>query len=389
MARVTVIGTTSWGTTLAILLANNGSDVALWARTEEEAAALRQAGENPRLPPGSTFPAGLRVTASLHDSVPDSDMVVVSVPSRSLRENMRAVVPHLVGGAIVLSATKGLENESARRMSEVMEEELPEQFHDRIGVLSGPNLAREIVRGMPASTVIASRSEDVALRAQELFMSPVFRVYTNADVVGVELGGALKNIIALGAGICDGLGYGDNGKAAFITRGLVEMTRLAVAAGANPLTLAGSGRAGRPRGHLLEPAEPEPARRRAAGGGPGHRGGALLDAECGGGRGHHTGGAHAGSAAGRGHATDAGHKRGAVPGRGSALGGGGAHGSCAAVGVGGAGGVGGESQRGAYECSSSQIQLRIPAWVCSKILVGVIERVSLILGYRGEHSYED
>lgn len=239
MARVTVVGTTSWGTTLAILLANNGSDVALWARTEEEASALRQAGENPRLPPGSTFPPGLSVTSSLEDAAPTADMVVVSVPSRSLRENMRAVRPHLANGTIVLSATKGLEIESARRMSEVMAEELPEQLHERIAVLSGPNLAREIVRGMPASTVIASHSEDVALRAQELFMSPVFRVYTNGDVVGVELGGALKNIIALGAGICDGLGYGDNGKAAFITRGLVEMTRLAVAAGANPLTLAG------------------------------------------------------------------------------------------------------------------------------------------------------
>ena len=239
MARVTVVGTTSWGTTLAILLANNGSDVALWARTEEEASALRHAGENPRLPPGSKFPASLSVTSSLEDAAPGADMVVVSVPSRTLRENMRAVRPHLTDGAIVLSATKGLEIESARRMSEVMAEELPEQLHDRIAVLSGPNLAREIVRGMPASTVIASRSEDVALRAQELFMSPVFRVYTNGDVVGVELGGALKNIIALGAGICDGLGYGDNGKAAFITRGLVEMTRLAVAAGANPLTLAG------------------------------------------------------------------------------------------------------------------------------------------------------
>ena len=239
MARVTVVGTTSWGTTLAILLANNGSDVALWARTEEEEEALRQAGENPRLPPGSTFPPSLSVTSSLADAAPTSDMVVVSVPSRTLRENMRAARPHLPNGAIVLSATKGLEIESARRMSEVMAEELPEQLLDRIAVLSGPNLAREIVRGMPASTVIASRSEDVALRAQELFMSPVFRVYTNADVVGVELGGALKNIIALGAGICDGLGYGDNGKAAFITRGLVEMTRLAVAAGANPLTLAG------------------------------------------------------------------------------------------------------------------------------------------------------
>ena len=239
MARVTVVGTTSWGTTLAIILANNGSDVLLWARTPEEATALQQAGENPRLPPGSTFPPGLRVTASLEDAVPDADMVVVAVPSRSLRDNARILRPHLGSGSILLSATKGLEKESARRMSEVMEEELPETHHDRIGVLSGPNLAREIVRGMPASTVIASRSGDVALRAQELFMSPVFRVYTNADVVGVEMGGALKNIIALGAGVCDGLGYGDNGKAAFITRGLVEMTRLAVAAGANPLTLAG------------------------------------------------------------------------------------------------------------------------------------------------------
>ena len=239
MARVTVVGTTSWGTTLAILLANNGSDVTLWARTQEEADALDQARENPRLPPGSTFPAALRVTASLAKAAPDADMVVVSVPSRSLRDNLRRLRPHLGNGSMVLSATKGLEIESARRMSEVMEEELPQPLHDRIAVLSGPNLAREIVRGMPASTVIASRSEDVALRAQELFMSPVFRVYTNADVVGVELGGALKNIIALGAGICDGLGYGDNGKAAFITRGLVEMTRLAVAAGANPLTLAG------------------------------------------------------------------------------------------------------------------------------------------------------
>ena len=225
-------------------------------------------------------------------------------------------------------------------MSEVMEEELPEQFHDRIGVLSGPNLAREIVRGMPASTVIASRNEEVALRAQELFMSPVFRVYTNSDVVGVELGGALKNIIALGAGICDGLGYGDNGKAAFITRGLVEMTRLAVAAGANPLTLAGL--AG--LGDLVATCSSPLSRNRhvgeqlAAGLRVGRR--ALLDAERRGGRGHDDWRRSRWPAAlGRGHATDAGHQRRAVPGRGPALGGGGAHGACAALGVGWAGGV--------------------------------------------------
>jgi glycerol-3-phosphate dehydrogenase (NAD(P)+) len=124
-------------------------------------------------------------------------------------------------------------------MSQVLADELPESFHSRIGVLSGPNLAKEIAQGMPASTVVASRDEWVALKAQELFMCSTFRVYTNNDVVGVELGGALKNIIALGAGISDGLGYGDNGKAAFITRGLVEITRLGVAAGASPLTFAG------------------------------------------------------------------------------------------------------------------------------------------------------
>ena len=239
MARVGVIGATGWGTTLAIILANNGSEVLMWARTQEEATGLEQARENLRLLPGATFPPGMRVTASMEEAVSGADMVAIVVPSRSLRENVRGLLPYASPRSIILSATKGLEKASAKRMSQVIEEELPEAFHDRISVLSGPNLAREIAQGMPASTVIASRREEVARSAQELFTSPSFRVYTNTDVVGVELGGSLKNIIALGAGICDGLGYGDNGKAAFITRGLVEITRLGVAAGANPLTLAG------------------------------------------------------------------------------------------------------------------------------------------------------
>ena len=239
MARVGVIGSTGWGTTLAIVLANNGSEVLMWARTQEEADELEQARENLRLLPGAAFPPGMRVTASLEEAISGADMVAIVVPSRSLRENVRGLLPYASPRSIFLSATKGLEKASAKRMSQVMEEELPEAFHDRISVLSGPNLAREIAQGMPASTVIASRREEVALSAQELFTSPSFRVYTNTDVVGVELGGSLKNIIALGAGICDGLGYGDNGKAAFITRGLVEITRLGVAAGANPLTFAG------------------------------------------------------------------------------------------------------------------------------------------------------
>jgi len=239
VAKVSVIGTTSWGTTLAIILARNGSEVLLWARTQEEATALESARENLRLLPRFPFPPGMRTTASAEEATYGADMVVLAVPSKSLRENVRGLLPYMNRHSIVLSATKGLEKDTANRMSQVMEEELPEAFHSRISVLSGPNLAKEIAQGMPASTVIASRDEEVALKAQGLFMSPTFRVYTNTDMVGVELGGALKNIIALGGGISDGLGYGNNGKAAFITRGLVEITRLGVAAGANSLTFAG------------------------------------------------------------------------------------------------------------------------------------------------------
>jgi len=239
VTKVSVIGTTSWGTTLAIILANNGSDVMLWARTQEEAAAMESAKENQRMLKGIPFPPGMHATASMEEAICEAEMVVMVVPSRSIRENAKRLLPHISPNSILLSATKGLEKNSAKRMSQVIEEELPEAFHSRISVLSGPNLAKEIAQGMPASTVIASRDESVALRVQELFMSNIFRVYTNADIVGVELGGALKNIIALGAGISDGLGYGNNGKAAFITRGLAEITRLGVSAGANPLTFAG------------------------------------------------------------------------------------------------------------------------------------------------------
>ena len=239
MAKVSVIGTTSWGTTLAILLAQNGADVALWARTQDEAAALETARENQRLLPGSAFPANMHATASMEEAVSRTDMVAVVVPSRSFRDNVQALAPFLNSPCVILSATKGLEKDTAKRMSQVLEEELPKAVRKGICVLSGPNLSREVVQGRPCSTVVASADEGVAEQAQELFMSAAFRVYTNPDVVGVELGGALKNIIALGAGISDGLGYGDNGKAAFITRGLAEITRLGVAAGANPLTLAG------------------------------------------------------------------------------------------------------------------------------------------------------
>ena len=239
MAKVGVAGTTSWGTTLAIIMAREATDVSLWARSEQEADQLRTAGENRRFVPGQPFPMDLQVTASADEAFGDAAMAIIAVPSRSLRANARAIRDSLADSTVVVSATKGLELGSGRRMSQILEEELPSSLHDHICALSGPNLAQEIVRGKPSSTVVASHNEDAAKHAQRLLTSTRFRVYTNTDIIGVELGGSLKNIIALGAGICDGLYYGDNAKAAFITRGLTEIARLGVAAGAEPLTMAG------------------------------------------------------------------------------------------------------------------------------------------------------
>lgn len=239
MDQVGVVGTTSWGTTLAVLLARNGLDVRLWARTEAEATALSARGENSRFVPDVEFPPGLKVTASADDAFHEAGLVIIAVPSRSFRANVRRVCDSLQTGAVVVSATKGLEHDTGMRMSQVMEQELPDSLHNGICALTGPNLAKEIVAGKPASTVIASHSADAAQRAQKLINTQTFRVYTNDDIIGAELGGALKNIIALGAGICDARGYGDNAKAAFLARGLAEITRLGVAAGANPLTFAG------------------------------------------------------------------------------------------------------------------------------------------------------
>ncbi len=239
MVQVGIVGTTSWGTTLAVVLARQGVDVWLWARTGPEAATLRSAGENQRFLPGVPFPPCLRVTSAVEEALCHSQLVIIAVPSRTLRANARLVRDAITPGAVIVSATKGLELDTGKRMSQVLEEELPPALHAGICALSGPNLAREIIQGKPSSTVIASRNEEAAREAQAIINSPRFRVYTNEDIIGVELGGALKNIIALGAGICDGLEYGDNAKAAFITRGLAEITRLGVAAGASPLTFAG------------------------------------------------------------------------------------------------------------------------------------------------------
>ncbi len=239
MPRATVIGPTSWGTTLAIILAKNRVQTSLLARTEAEAASLQAQRENSRFLPGVPFPDGLTCTHDYGEALADADMLVLAVPSNSFRENVRRVSGAIGRSPIVVSASKGLEMDTGKPMSQVLREELPDGMANRIAVLSGPNLAKEIALDKPASTVIASADENIAAEAQAMFMSPSFRVYVNDDITGVELGGALKNIIALGAGICEGLGAGDNSKAAFMTRGLAEITRLGTAAGANPATFAG------------------------------------------------------------------------------------------------------------------------------------------------------
>jgi glycerol-3-phosphate dehydrogenase (NAD(P)+) len=237
--RVAIVGTTTWGTTLALNLSRNGVPVTILARSQEEAQQLTTAGENSRFLPGAAFPPNLFVTHQLTDALEKASIAILAVPSQSFRKNLKWIKDSLPAESVVLSATKGLEMETGRRMSQVVSEELPDKLSRRYCVLSGPNLAKEIAEGKPASTVVASRSPESAVQVQKTLMSPTFRVYTNNDVVGVELGGALKNIIALGSGISDGLGYGDNAKAAFMTRGLAEITRLGVAAGANPATFAG------------------------------------------------------------------------------------------------------------------------------------------------------
>ncbi len=237
--RVGVIGTTGWGTTLAILMASQGHQVTLWARTQEEARILSNDRENKRLLPGFLFPETLTVTGSTDAAFQMADLVIIAVPSNRFRANLQQVRNSLNPSGVIISATKGLELGTGFRMSQVMEQELPEPLSSRIGVLSGPNLSKEIAKQIPSSTVIASKDAELAGAAQAVIMTPYFRVYTNTDVVGVELGGALKNTIAIGSGISDGLGFGNNAKAAFMTRGLAEITRLGVAAGASLLTFAG------------------------------------------------------------------------------------------------------------------------------------------------------
>ena len=238
-SKAAVVGTTTWGTTLALQLCRNGVPSSLLARTYDEARRISEDGENRRFLPGIALPSDLTITASTSEALANAEVVVMAVPSQRFRQNLQWIRDTLGSDAIVVSAAKGLEMETGKPMSAVFTDEMPANFARRYCVLSGPNLAKEVLAGRPASTVVASNDLEAARKVQRMLMSSRFRVYTNDDVVGVELAGALKNIVAIGSGICDGLGYGDNAKSAFITRGLAEITRLGVKAGATPLTFAG------------------------------------------------------------------------------------------------------------------------------------------------------
>ncbi len=239
MLKIAIIGTTSWGTTLGVVIAQKGIEVRLWARTKQEATELKSNGPDSNFFSGITFPPQLLITNQLSEALADVKAVIMAVPSQAMRQNIKLISSYITKSMMVVSAAKGLEIGSGKRMSQLIAEEINPRFHSNICVLSGPNLAREVLHGLPAATVIAAENNAVARKVQRLLNTPKLCVFTNTDVIGVELGGALKNIIALGAGIADGLGYGDNAKAAFMTRGLTEITALGVALGANPLTFSG------------------------------------------------------------------------------------------------------------------------------------------------------
>jgi len=238
VTRVAVIGAGSWGTAVANLVAANAPAV-LWARRAELAGTINTEHENTDYLPGITLPATLRATSSLEEACAAADVVVLGVPSHGLRAVLGDARAHIRRDVPIVSLAKGIEQGSLKRMTEVVLDVLEGHAPARVGVLTGPNLAREVAAGQPTASVVAIGDAAVAEQLQHLFMGGSFRVYTNPDVVGCETAGALKNVLAIGAGIAHGLGYGDNTKAALITRGLAELARLGVALGGDPLTFAG------------------------------------------------------------------------------------------------------------------------------------------------------
>ena len=236
MAKVSVLGAGSWGTALSLLLCKNGHEVTLWSALEDEVRMLCEKREHESKLPGVRLPEDMKITADLEDSLQDPDVAVLAVPSPFTRSTAHRMAPFVKKGQIIVNVAKGVEEHTLMTLSEIISEEIPQAD---VCVLSGPSHAEEVGKGLPTTCVVSAEKRETAAYLQGIFMSPVFRVYTTPDILGVELGGALKNVIALAAGTADGLGYGDNTKAALITRGIAEISRLGTKMGARAETFYG------------------------------------------------------------------------------------------------------------------------------------------------------
>lgn len=242
--RTAVIGAGSWGTALAKLLGDKGEKVSLWGRDEAHIASLKQEQQNRKYLPGAILPASVEPEVDLAKAVRSAQCVVMVVPSHGFREIFSRLLDDLHDHALVVSAVKGIENDTLQTMTQVMEDTLAKKGYKHplhLGVLSGPSFAAEVAQGQPTAVTVAFAEKEAASVVQRLFSTPFFRCYTSSDVIGLELSAAMKNVVAIAAGICDGLGFGLNTRAALITRGLAEITRLGVRLGAHPLTFAGLG----------------------------------------------------------------------------------------------------------------------------------------------------
>lgn len=238
MKRVVVIGSGSWGTALGLILAKNGHEVTMWEYNREQAMKLQEERENRKFLPGHKFPDNMNVTNERENLLKGKDAVIFSVPSQALRSVISSFSNQIAEGVILVNTAKGIELSTGLRLSEVMKEEILGKFHKNIVILSGPTHAEEVANSVP-TTILAAGLPENAKKIQELFNNMHFRVYAGTDMIGVEIGGAVKNCLAIGAGIADGLGFGDNTKAALMTRGLAEMTKYGIALGAEEQTFSG------------------------------------------------------------------------------------------------------------------------------------------------------
>ena len=238
MAKISVIGSGGWGIALTILLHKNGHDLTIWSFDKKEAEELKKTRQNKTKLPNILLPEDVKVTDDLKEAVDDKDILILAVPSKAIRSVSKSLKNIIKDNQIIVNVAKGLEEDTLKTMTDIIEEELKDK-NPKVAVLSGPSHAEEVGRGIPTTCVVSAHNKELTLYLQNIFMNPSFRVYTSPDMLGIEIGGALKNVIALAAGIADGLNYGDNTKAALITRGIKEISSLGVAMGGEQSTFYG------------------------------------------------------------------------------------------------------------------------------------------------------